>query len=300
MSLARAGDTTLVNIARNTASYYSAVVDGASSDIEGAIGLDVKVARAGVTVRSRPQIFIKKPAGINPKPPTPEEMLKTSTVYADLPLRVTGFSSLNGDGRMRIIAAAEPVDSKAAITALAVALFDSEGRLVAQVNANEKELATLPILAGMIASKGVYRLRAAAVDANGRAGAADTELVADVVEAGSLTISSLVLGLNRGGTFVPRLQFSDEPLGIAYVDVFGGKPGLAVAAIIEIATNLTGPAVAVNRLSIEPTVDEGRFTARGAIPLGALPPGDYVARVWIGIDGQPIGRVFRAFRKVAR
>jgi hypothetical protein len=42
-----------------------------------------------------------------------------------------------------------------------------------------------------------------------------------------------------------------------------------------------------------------RFRATGVVPLGALPPGDYIARVTFTADGQ-FGRVYRAFRKAVQ
>ena len=300
IALARAGNTSLVNIAKATASYYSAVVDGSGSDVEGALGLDVKVGRPDVSVKSRPQLFVRKPKGLSSaQAVTPAEMLKSAAMYTDLQLRVTGFSSINGDGRIRVIAAAEPVDPNAKLQSLSAALYDAQGQMVAQNNSSEGELTTRPALSAMAVNPGAYRLRVAAVDASGRAGAADTDIVAEVVEAGTLKLSSLVLGLKREGKFLPRLQFGDEPLAVAYMDFFGGKQGAGIGAILEVVT-IGGDTLVTNRLSIEGTPDPMRFTATGAVPLGALPPGDYIARITIGVDGGPYGRVVRAFRKVAQ
>ena len=157
----------------------------------------------------------------------------------------------------------------------------------------------MPTLSAMAVNPGAYRLRVAAVDANGRGGAADTEIVAEVVEAGALKLSSLVLGLKREGKFQPKMQFGNEPLAVALMDFFGGKQGAGIGAILEVVT-MAGETIVTNRLSIEATPDPQRVTATGAVPLGALPPGDYVARITIGVDGGPYGRVIRAFRKVAQ
>lgn len=296
IALARAGNTGLMPIAKATASYYSAVLDGAGVDLEGATGLDVKVARPGVVVKSRPQIFLRKPKGISAQPTTTAEMLKTTAMFTDLQLRITGYSSMNGDGRIRVIAAAEPVDPDVKLQSLSAALYDGSGQMVVQNNASDDELASRPALSAMAVNPGAYRLRVAAVDATGRAGAADTDLVAEVVEAGALKLSSLVLGLKREGKFQARLQFGNEPLAVATMDFFGGKQGAGVGAILEVLS-MNGEPLVANRLSIEGTQDPQRFTATGAVPLGALPPGDYVARVTIGVDGGPYGRVVRAFRK---
>ena len=302
LSLARAGDSSLVAIARSTASYYSAVVDGASNDIEGPHGLDVRVNRSGVSVRSRALLHVKRPAGPTVKPASPQEMIKTRTFYPDLPMRIAGFASLNSaDGQMRVISVAEPAEPNVKFTALSAALFDPTGRMAAQVNALDTELATLPALAGMVVPPGTYRLRVAAVDATGRSGAADAEVVAEAISAGPLKMSSLVLGVSRDGRFQPRLQFSTEPVAIAYLDLFGAKVTAPVGAIVEVLTqrNAENPLV-TNRLSLEATADAGRYRATGAVPIGALPPGDYYARVIVMVEGHPGGVLYRAFRKVGQ
>jgi hypothetical protein len=299
IALSRAGNTGLVNVARATASYYSALVDSAGLELEGPVGLDVKVSRPDVVVRSRPQVYLRKPKGVSPTPTTPDEMLKSAAMFTDLQLRVTGYASYHGDGRIRVIAAAEPVDPSAKLASLSAALYDSQGQMVVKSVAADADLAMSPVLSAMAVNAGMFRLRVAAVDTNGRSGAADTEVLAEVIEAGSLKLSSLVLGLKRDGKFAPKLQFANEPLAIALLDFFGGKQGAGVGAILEVL-NMGGDTLVTNRLSIEATQDPQRFTATGAIPLGALPPGDYIARITIGVDGGPYGRVIRAFRKVGQ
>jgi hypothetical protein len=39
--------------------------------------------------------------------------------------------------------------------------------------------------------------------------------------------------------------------------------------------------------------------ATGAVPIGALPPGDYVVRAMVALEGHPATRVVRTLRKVA-
>ena len=41
-----------------------------------------------------------------------------------------------------------------------------------------------------------------------------------------------------------------------------------------------------------------RRLATIAIPIGALPPGDYIVRAIVSLEGQPAGRVSRTLRKV--
>jgi hypothetical protein len=41
-------------------------------------------------------------------------------------------------------------------------------------------------------------------------------------------------------------------------------------------------------------------TATGSVPLGALPPGEYVVRGVVRLEDGTIGRVTRTLRKVAK
>lgn len=43
---------------------------------------------------------------------------------------------------------------------------------------------------------------------------------------------------------------------------------------------------------------ENRYIATGVVPIGTLPPGDYVVRAIVGLEGQPMTRVTRTLRKV--
>jgi len=300
MSLTRLGDATLVTLSRATAAYYSAVVDAAASDAKGSHGLDVKVNRPGVDVRSRGLIFAAPVAGTTGPARTPSEMLRVGTVFSDLPLRVSSFASQNDpSGMMRVVAAGEPDEPGVSLTSLSLGFYDSQGKMMGQINL-DKELSSMPAFGTMVLPAGTYRVRAAAVDSNGRAGTADSELIAEMTPAGPLKLSTLVLGLWRDNAFQPRLQFAAEPVAIAYLDVVGGSPGQAVGALVEVAKTLNGPALVTTRLALESTSDPSRFIASGAVPIASLPAGDYVVRAVVGVEGQAYGRVVRTLRKVTR
>lgn len=297
LSLTRLGDSTLVGIAQATAAYYSVTIDAAASDIQGPHGLDVRTSRSGARVRARPFYFVDRP-GLMPRTPVPAEMVKSGAVFGDLPLRVSGFASQNDrSGNMRLVAAGEPADPGVTLTAASIAYFDAAGKMVGQTNLTPEQLKSLPLLGAVVVPAGVYRVRVAAVDAGGRGGATDAEVTAEMTPAGSLKLSSLVLGLWRDNAFQPRLQFTTEPVAIAYLDLVGGVAGAAVSAFVEISKSTNGPAISTTRLAIEATSDPNRFTASAAVPIGGLPPGDYVVRATVGIDGQAMGRVLRVLRK---
>jgi len=46
--------------------------------------------------------------------------------------------------------------------------------------------------------------------------------------------------------------------------------------------------------------NEGRVVATGVVPVGALPPGDYIVRGMIKLEDGTAGRVVRTLRKVPK
>ena len=125
-----------------TSAHYVATVEADASDKSNqAQRLEVRVTRAGVTTRSRPDLA---PATARPaagKPVTPQQMVREARAFTDLPLRAVGYASRGASGRMTVIALGESADPAAKITAAAVGLVDQAGKLVAQTTAGEKELA---------------------------------------------------------------------------------------------------------------------------------------------------------------
>ena len=299
--LTPAGDAALLPIVSETMAYYEAIIPITDDDLDGVNhSVDLKVARDGLVVRSRPQLFLAKPDPAALPPPTrsPQDMIRDTRPFRALPLRVTAYTSAGDAGKVRILAAVEPIDSGVTLKSLAAAVFDEQGRLTGQGSALPAELMTTPVMMALDVAPGTYRLRAAAVDSSGRSGAADLNVTAEIVSAGPLRLSGLVLGVSRDGApFQPRMHFTSEPVALGYLEIYGGTAGTQVVAVLEVSTSLNGPAFVTTRLALEATSDPTRFTATGAIPLRGLPPGDYVIRAIVGSEGKPAGRVVATLRK---
>jgi hypothetical protein len=283
-------------LAENTA-YYVATIDPQRSDRGRSHALEVSVARRGVEVRSSRAItFLEPERGTRPASPSPRDMLSTTAEFRDLPLRAAGYSSFEEPGGLvRVLTLAEPVEPNVKFAALMAAVFDRDGKGMGSWSAQPADLERSPVIGAIAAPPGAYRLRVAAIDTTGRAGAVDYDLDVDLARSGPLKISSVLLGLSRGA-FQPRLQFTTEPVVIGYVELSGAAPGAKVTATLELADAPNAPARLTVPLAIEPGA-AGRYMARGAIPIGALPPGDYIVRAMVGLDGHPSTRVVRTLRK---
>ena len=136
----------------------------------------------------------------------------------------------------------------------------------------------------MAVPPGRYRLRMAATDATGRAGSADYDVVAELLPAGGLTMSALVLGLSRGG-FRPMLTFGAEPAALAYLELYGATAAPPTVTV-ELSLSADGPALLTMPAAVADTKDESRRFATAALPIGSLPAGDYVVRAIVSVDGK--------------
>lgn len=291
----------LGRVLAETSAYYLATIEPDRSDRSGrSQQLEVRVSEPRVEIRARPHITFARPDPIlsRLRNPSPREMIGVSAVFRDLPLRASAYTALDTDGKsLRIVTIAEPADPSARFGSLVAALFDRDGKLTSHWTATPEELQRSPVIGAMPATPGAYRLRVAAIDTSGRAGTADYELDADVVRTGPLKLSSIILGLSRGGRFAPRLQFSTEPTAIAHIEMYGVPAGTRIASTLELSATMNGPAMVSLPLAIE-AGGENRYIATGVVPIGTLPPGDYVVRAIVGLEGQPMTRVTRTLRKV--
>ena len=165
------------------------------------------------------------------------------------------------------------------------------------MDAEPGNLTTTPVTGALVASRpGRYRLRVAATDVAGRSGSADYELVAELVPAGPLSVSSLVLGLSRSGTFTPRMEFGAEPVALGYVEIYGRGRVRRVGRGGSRAVG-EGPAIGPRSRRHQSHRGQDRFIATVAVPIGGL-----ARRLCRPRErrrcGQPAGRVMRTLRKL--
>jgi len=297
-------DGALARVLRETGGYYLARFEPEPEETQGSVrGLSINIARPDVVLRSRPQLTVVRQQArlAGTAPATPLAMMKEARLFRDLPLRVVGFSSREpGERNVRVVILFDSPDPAAALTAAIVGLFSEDGRLVASRVMPAAELVGSTVTTALTVPAGRYRLRVAASEASGRGGTADFMVDAGLVSAGGLTLSDLVLGLSRDGQFQPRLEFGAQATAMAHLELYGGREGARVGVMFEIARTVNGPAIMTMPGAFAPTNESDRFLVTAAIPIGALPPGDYVVRATVAAQDQAGGRVVRPLRKVAR
>ena len=301
LALTGSSGTAMDRVLRETAAYYQATVDSQPNDYSSrSQQLDIRLSRRGVELRTLPSVtFGRDQATAKLSNPSLRDMMATTQVLRDLPLRATGFPTLGSEQQnLGILVLAEPAEADVNLESLAAVLFDQDGKVAGQWIATAADLQRAPVIGTISTPPGAYRLRVAAIDATGRSGTVDHDVTAEIVRSGPLKLGSLVLGLSREGKFAPKLQFTNEPLAIAYLEMEGAPAGARLNAALEIAQSLNGAAVVTVPLAIE-TAAGNRYAATGSVPLGALPPGDYVVRAMVGLEGHPMTRVVRTIRKAA-
>ena len=298
LSLDAAGTASLLRVARETSAYFVAELEPVSGDVPGrSRPLSVRVSRRGVTVRTRPEIAFAEVPATTAIPLTAKDLLVSSGAFTDLRLRTGAFTVRDSDGKLRVGVVVEAVEREISIISAGAILVAEDGQVVSHWFA--KDASERPLLGAMAVAPGTYRLRVAAVDGSGRAGATEETIDAQLATVGPLSLGSLMLGVSRGGNTTPLLEFGAEPTAMAYFDIYGGDAGLPLSARLELARDTEGAAVVTLPLALT-RADASRVVASGTLPLGALPAGDYVVRGVVRLESGETGRVFRTLRKITR
>jgi hypothetical protein len=294
------GTNSLARVVRESAAYYEAEIEPERGEVYGRVrAFSVKALRKDVTVRARPEIALRDPAlrAAAATKLTVPDLLGSFEAMTDLPLRVAGFPVREPGGLIRVGVVVEAADPAATLSSVGALLITGDGRVAGRWFA--KDASEHPLLGAIAAPAGTYTLRVAALDTAGRAGIAEDTVDASLVSVGPLTLGGLLLGLSRPEGVRLQLEFHAEPVALASFDIYGGTSGQRLGAALEVARAADGPPLVSIPLTLT-RADESRVTATGAVPLGALQPGDYVVRGVIRLEDGTTGRVMRTLRKVAK
>jgi hypothetical protein len=285
-------------VLRETASYYVATFDAEPSERNGrSYRVDLRTSREKVKLRTRPAVEIQK--DVTKAAASPKDMLRTPSVYGDLPVRATAHTSRSpGSDEIRIVAMFEALDASASLVAASVGMFDGSNTLKKQWTAQPADLAKRPVMAALTAPAGTYRVRVAAVDGAGCAGTADYELKVEVPRADPLKLSTLILGTQApGGGFAPRLEFGSEPVAIGLVEIYGVPKTGVLTVDLDIVQTTEGAPLAKAETTVGPGNADDMRIAFGGFNITSLAPGDYQMRAIVNLDGKPVGKVVRTLRK---
>lgn len=293
------GEGAIDRAMRETSAYYLATFDPDPKERDGQDHrMEVRLARQDAQLRARTSLTIPKgdARGGKPGSTSPRDMVKSTTAFRDLPLRVVAYTSRGSGDNVNIVIMAEPIDPATKLTAASAAIADAANKATT-VSIEEKQLAARPVMTSLAGAPGTYRVRFAATDASGRGGAVDYTVNAELTPAGPLKMSGLVVAALKDKAMAPAMQFKDETTAIGYVEIYGQLTG-QVSARMEVAATADGPALKTIQPGGQKTSEADKFLLIGEIPIGDLKPGDYVVRAFVGLQGQPEGKVVRTLRKI--
>jgi VWFA-related protein len=306
-------DHQIARLWRETAAVWRVAVEPDGADLDGKPhGLDVKVARAGATVRARSHFIVDAAARALETPAGRLRDAVVSPVSAlGLPVRVTHFVSPAPAGDhaiVRVVGEVEGGSGGEAPQALFV-VFDDRGHQVAAGSGtlaeDPAEHGSFQFSARFTAGPGRYTVRVAAVSGDGRVGSVERRLEIAAPRAGDPAFGDLILAELRadaGSDVSPSVRpvVTNGRLA-AYVELAppsGAAPADAHVAIEVAASPGEAPIVAVPA-AIRPSPSGSTATASALVAVGALDEGDYVARA-VGTWGETTAASgWRAFRVAA-
>lgn len=306
-----AGTGIFDRLARELGGYYLVAFEPGPNDRDGKphqIRIDVR--RAGLTVRSRREFKAPDRAA----PVSPEQIIaraiQAPMLMTELPLRVSAYVFEEGLGKVRLAISAEVGRDRLAADEVAVgfALFDRGGRIVESGMHRRTigppragEPGPLVYVGTITAPPGDYTLRLAVVDGQGQVGSIDRPVRARVTPADPLRLGDLIVAERGPGALVPPAIPRVGPDAVtAFLEIYGNSESdLEAAQIsIELAESAEAPALVSSPAPFTSQRQPGRRIALAAVSAALVPPGRYIARARVTVNGRDVGSVMRAFELV--
>jgi len=281
-------------VASEISGHYLLGLEPATRDRDGKPhDIEVKVLRRGVDVRARRQ-FVMTATTVPAKIAAPA--LRTAPPAS--PLRLATHM-LRGDaaGQIKVLMAAQ-VDGFSDAR-FDIQVLDPAGGVVGRLAENVGTGGSGPVRheEAVILPRGVYTLKAAAVDAAGRRASVERPLNAELSHGVGFDVSDLLI-LEPAGEKM-RLSASGAIEGDAmavYLELYmqEGLPTDRLRVGLEVV-DAHGARRSATVLPVRQDAEKGLLYVEGLIDLWMMPPGAYVARALVTFGTARVRRVERAF-----
>ncbi len=277
--------------------HYMLGVEPTEKDRDGkAHQIKVQVRRQGAAVRARQQFqYAVRSPGTWSRDLLMARVLRSPSANTELPMRMTTYIYRDtSPDKVKLVMAAEldPASGDGALDlAMGFALYNESGRMVA--GGQERKIYSantdLPILydVTMPVEPGNYRLRLAAIDLAGNSGSVERQVQAWKMNDQQIALGDLILSPARNvknGDIRPAvtMKVHDGQLA-AYTELYTNTPGGLddTQVVFEVADSSEGPTLRSDNAEIRERPDRTYRQALAIMPVGALPPGSYVARAII-------------------
>ena len=295
-------------------SHYMLGVEPAERDRDGKPHqIRVTIGRKGLEVRSRRQVqYIVRTPNNWSRDVVMGRVLRSPAANTELPMRFSTYTFRDqAPEKVKLILAAE-IDpesmEKELDLAIGFAVFDNQGKPV--LSGQERKIysanTTPPIRyeLAVAVSPGNYRVRLAAVDMSGKSGSVEREVTAFGMVNNELALSDLILTSVRPGPGTDLrapviLQVTDGRLA-TYTELYTNQPGSLdeTKVTFEVADTADGPTLQATEAEFRERPDKTMRQALAVVPVGALPPGRYIARAMFSRGGKYVGKLTRPFEVV--
>jgi VWFA-related protein len=291
-------DRAFERLASEISAYYLLSVEQAPSDRDGRNHrIDVSVQRRGITLRSRQAFVLDPTGGRKTADASLIESLRSPLGVAGVPLRLTTFiyQDPKAAGKVRIVMAADvgQAGTPAGQYTMGFIVVDDQGRVVA--SRSEKPTleplegranASLSYLDSVTVDPGVYEVRLAAVDAQGRHGSVVRDVNAWKMAGEEFTYADLVVNhaATAGSGLRPDVEPHVDADGVAaYMELYSTSEETFknVSVNFEIADDDSAPALLTIPVELKPGAQPTWRVAQGFVGAEPLPSGRYMARARI-------------------
>ena len=310
--IAGTGEPIFERLASEISAYYLLGVEQRPSDSVGdRHRIDVEVRRNDVTIRSR-QAFVLSPS--NARRRSPQDSLRDALgspfAISGLPLRVSTFAQQDaGTEKVRLVVAAQigEAGAKPGNFTLGYILIDDQNKIAASFgdqvtltpgagSPNEP----LTFVHSAAVDPGIYSLRLAVVDTDGRRGSIVRDVSAWKMAGEQLAFGDLIVGPmpTQGQTLTVQVEPYVLTEGVAaYLEMYSNsdQTWTGTTVTFEVADNADSPALMSAPVTMAPGRQPTWRVAAGVMDAKQLPPGRYVARAKIARDGKAVGVLSRPF-----
>ena len=278
---------------------YMLAIDARGSDLDGKPHkIDVRVTRAGVTVRARKQL-VATPRGTGARKVM--DVIAQPFNVTELPLVVSAYSTRGEQSdTLKVVFALESPGTDFGVSgSYAISIVRNDQVAFATAD-NTTAAASDGIILGAQLAPGRYRLRAAIVDGSNRAGSLEMPLSIGLRQAGDLQASDLLLGTVQE-RFRPSAQGQSSARLAARVEVYASDPAGLDAVGVEFELRQANDDAVVRRATarVSKTPLDRRRVAEGNLPLEGLAPGRYAVSALLYRRQEPLGKVTRLFDVIA-
>jgi VWFA-related protein len=295
--------------------YYPLSFEPEGSDRDGkAHKIKVELPkRSGIEIRARTEFAVNAGATKDTEAVL-ADVIRSPLLSNDIPLKLSTYTLRDpASGKLRILLVAEidrAVNPEGRLS-LGYTLVDDRGRTVsAEIDRDVKVAVdsttkTQTYTAFLLSeSSGPHTMKLAVVDDRGRKGSVEHAFRAALTSAGQLRATDLLIaerGQSESESAMPvigRELTSGTMHG--YIELYSEAAEVLnnTTVVFEIAKTAEERALdgAAGRITPQKTESPNRRVIEGSIPTALLPPGEYVARAVLSLDGKKVGQVTRPLR----